>query len=281
MALGQSRLRGSGAAPVGAIYSQIGVNSLDLSGPDRVRPRSVEQSYKLFEERRCMIMRRTVKAVATSGFLGFAIVGLATPSHADTAVVVSGSLTDSGAEWTGAAFTPGATFGPTLTVTITATGISSNEFYLLADGLLTDVTDPEEPRVCVARDAGSDETWCYLEEGDAHTYAVDSSASNQLVTVLANDATDRPLSGGFYVSFSQPSVAQPTVVAGPAPHIQQFPMPETGTCDEAEPEGVNWSGVASGGWGESWAQWMNDGEGGEVCTRTLIYNTSKAAWEVD
>jgi len=70
-------------------------------------------------------------------------------------------------------------------------------------------------------------------------------------------------------------------VSGPGPRIQQFPRPATGTCDEAEPEGVNWSGVASGGWSDSWAQWMNDGEGGEVCTRTLIYNTSKAAWEVD
>jgi len=71
------------------------------------------------------------------------------------------------------------------------------------------------------------------------------------------------------------------VVSGPGPHIQEFAMPETGTCDEAQSEGLNWGGAASGGWGESWAQWMNDGEGGFVCTRTLAYNTSTAAWEVE
>ena len=70
-------------------------------------------------------------------------------------------------------------------------------------------------------------------------------------------------------------------LSGLGPHIQEFAMPETGTCDEAQSEGLNWGGVASGGWGESWAQWMNDGAGGDVCTRTLAYNTSTAAWEVE
>lgn len=69
--------------------------------------------------------------------------------------------------------------------------------------------------------------------------------------------------------------------AAPGPHIQQFGVPESGTCDEAASDDLNWSGVESGGWGESWAQWINDGEGGFVCTRTLVYNTSQGAWEVD
>jgi len=66
---------------------------------------------------------------------------------------------------------------------------------------------------------------------------------------------------------------------GPAPVIQQFEKPTTGTCDEAQPEGLNWGGAASGGWGESWAQWMHEGQGGAVCTRTLAYNNSTATWQ--
>jgi len=71
-----------------------------------------------------------------------------------------------------------------------------------------------------------------------------------------------------------------TVVSGPGPHIQQFAMPATGTCDDAQPEGLNWGGASSGGWSESWAQWMHEGQGGAVCTRTLAYSTSTGTWEV-
>lgn len=67
---------------------------------------------------------------------------------------------------------------------------------------------------------------------------------------------------------------------GPAPIVQQFGMPATGTCDAAQPEGLDWSGVASGGWGVSWAQWMHGGNGGAVCTRTLVYSTAQAKWIV-
>ena len=58
---------------------------------------------------------------------------------------------------------------------------------------------------------------------------------------------------------------------GPAPETQQFGLPASGTCEEAAPADLNWAGVPSGGWGMSWAQWMNAGSGGVVCTRTLSY----------
>lgn len=69
--------------------------------------------------------------------------------------------------------------------------------------------------------------------------------------------------------------------SAPAPVIQQFGMPATGTCDDAQPEGLNLAGVPSGGWGESWAQWMNGGIGGAVCTRTLNYSTVQSKWVVN
>ena len=69
--------------------------------------------------------------------------------------------------------------------------------------------------------------------------------------------------------------------SAPASVTQQFGKPATGTCDEAQPEGLNWSGVANGGWGVSWAQWMNGGTGGAVCTRTLVYSTAQSKWVVN
>ena len=68
--------------------------------------------------------------------------------------------------------------------------------------------------------------------------------------------------------------------SAPSPVFQQFGKPSSATCEAVAPESLNWSSVASGGWGESWAQWMNGGNGGAVCTRTLIYNTAQSRWIV-
>lgn len=75
-----------------------------------------------------------------------------------------------------------------------------------------------------------------------------------------------------------PSGGSSSETSAPAPLLQQFAKPATGTCDAAQPTGLNWSGVASGGWSESWAQWANGGQGGTVCTRTLEYSVSRGAW---
>lgn len=65
-----------------------------------------------------------------------------------------------------------------------------------------------------------------------------------------------------------------------APVLQQFGKPLSGTCEEAAPLSLNWGGAEGGGWGESWEQWMNDGEGGSVCTRTLVYSNALGHWVV-
>ena len=54
-------------------------------------------------------------------------------------------------------------------------------------------------------------------------------------------------------------------------------LPDIGTKVSSPKHGV---GVTSGGWGESWAQWMNGGTGGAVCTRTLVYSTAQSRWVV-
>ena len=66
----------------------------------------------------------------------------------------------------------------------------------------------------------------------------------------------------------------------PPPVMQQFGMPSVGTCEAAAPIVLNWGGAGSGGWGNSWAQWVNSGRGGAVCTRTLVYSNAVSHWIV-
>jgi len=89
------------------------------------------------------------------------------------------------------------------------------------------------------------------------------------------------ISGTFGSSGPSGPAGSGTSAGGSLPtYLQQFVESPNMTCDEAQPEGLNWSGAPSGGWGESWAQWPNDGQGGNVCSRTLFYNNSTGMWDV-
>lgn len=66
----------------------------------------------------------------------------------------------------------------------------------------------------------------------------------------------------------------------PSPVTQQFGLPSMGTCGEVAPISLNWGGASGAGWGNSWAQWVNGGRGGAVCTRTLIYSNALGHWIV-
>lgn len=83
--------------------------------------------------------------------------------------------------------------------------------------------------------------------------------------------------GGLSISIGVGSQGEELL---PAPIIQQFGKVTSGSCDAAAPESLNWSSVASGRWSESWAQWVNNGAGGAVCTRTLVYSSSQSHWVV-
>jgi len=54
--------------------------------------------------------------------------------------------------------------------------------------------------------------------------------------------------------------------------IQQVGLPASGSCDSVDSTALNWAGVKSGGWTQSWAEWAQGGTGGSVCTRTLHYD---------
>ena len=67
-----------------------------------------------------------------------------------------------------------------------------------------------------------------------------------------------------------------TVIPGDGPPdvLQQVGAPRSGTCVDVADANLNWSGAPSGGWTMSWAQWVNNGSGGAVCTRSLYWLTS-------
>lgn len=85
------------------------------------------------------------------------------------------------------------------------------------------------------------------------------------------------LSGGGFSSSSAPTTE---TGSSPSPVVQQFGKPTSGTCTDAAPASLNWGGASSGGWSESWAQWMNGGSGGAVCTRSLQYSAARGTWSV-
>lgn len=93
-----------------------------------------------------------------------------------------------------------------------------------------------------------------------------------------------PTSFEIYINVMVPRASAPidsVPASAPADVQQQFGRSETASCDEDGRTDLNWGGVGPGGWSESWAEWMNGGAGGFVCTRTLIYSTAQSKWVVD
>lgn len=66
----------------------------------------------------------------------------------------------------------------------------------------------------------------------------------------------------------------------PADVMQQVGRSADASCDAGMDVSLNWAGVPSGGWASSWAQWMNDGQGGFVCGRVLFYDGTRERWGV-
>ena len=96
-----------------------------------------------------------------------------------------------------------------------------------------------------------------------------------------------PSYNSSYVTFSNTmpttdlcSQSLPSSTPGPAPILQQFGMPQSGTCEDAVPKSLGLDAFTNAGWSPSWAQWMNGGKGGAVCTRTLVYSDSESKWIV-
>jgi hypothetical protein len=80
------------------------------------------------------------------------------------------------------------------------------------------------------------------------------------------------------------SAPTPSVAILPPPpvpdEIQQIGRPSTGCATFKSDAILNWTGISGAGWGSSWAQWMNDGKGGDVCVRMLGYTVSTGTWSI-
>jgi hypothetical protein len=110
-----------------------------------------------------------------------------------------------------------------------------------------------------------------LRGSDITTYPDGNRADSSDSGATWTARTDRNLLFTTYVDIGSPP---------PDPILQQFGRPASGTCTDAAPTHTQLPGAPSGGWGESWAQWVNEGNGGAVCTRTLIYSTAQSRWIV-
>jgi len=108
-------------------------------------------------------------------------------------------------------------------------------------------------------------------EGTQNLIAYQTGTTNQVAATNISGTSPSP---------PQPSGSTDTSGA-PAPVIQQFGLPSSGNCEDGASDALNLAGVSSGGWGISWAQWMNDQRGGAVCSRTLMYDTNLAKWIVN
>jgi hypothetical protein len=199
-------------------------------------------------------MFRAAKAVLATTALIIAGIGVASPAHAAD-VTVTGSNAVPTVSPSSISVSSGSTF--------TVLNSGSDELAIYATGFTPATID-------VAGSACVGVSPCTVAIGATVIFTVTAVG-----TVGVGGGTFTLVAGGGGGSSSST-----TSGSAPAPVVQQFGMPATGTCDEAQPEGLNWSGVTNGGWGISWAQWMNGGTGGAVCTRTLIYSTDQSKWVV-
>ena len=220
-----------------------------------------------------MKTRKPIAILAATAVAGLGLTALASPASAEPSVQINGKFNSEPSAL------PNSVEGSAVTVTVVQTFGS----YLLLKSEFLSLNGNE----CVPTDLDNeDSNPCSLNptSSPTATFSILPGANSETVTLINNSG------GTIDTSFTVTSTVQPgpdpdpdlesTSSSAPAPRIQQFEMPATGTCDEAQPGGLNWGGASSGGWGESWAQWMHEGQGGAVCTRTLAYNTSTGTWHV-
>jgi len=187
-------------------------------------------------------MRRTFGLLTSIGF-GLSVILLAGPAHAQTEVTV----------------VPG---GASIQVFDTAVRITNASVTVVT---FTTSALSENGQSC----AGT----CSIINGASSVFSIAPSADGVSFQFQQS-------AGGPTFDIQQMTVTYQASGLGPMPVIQQFGLPASGNCEDGVTEAMNWSGIGMDGWGISWAQWMNLGAGGAVCTRTVMYDSSSAKWTV-
>ena len=170
----------------------------------------------------------------------------------------SAQATSAGITWTSQASAANnawrsVTYGNGLFVAVSLSG-SGNRVMTSPDGI-----------TWTARTSAADNVWRSVTYGNGLFVAVSEDGTGNRVM------TSRTIGGGGSSTDSETL---------PAPIVLEFGKPASGTCEAAAPVSLNWAGVPSGGWANSWSQWMNGGTGGFVCTRTLVYSSTQAKWVI-
>jgi len=197
--------------------------------------------------------RRPLAILAATAITGLGLTALATPASASTTVTINGTAG------------PPAIF-QVLPSSIAGTSVTLNNSSGEGLPVVSQFLSDGDGACSADRDSK-----CIVLPNETATFDIAPGADSASVSLQYNFSEVAT----FTVTYPDAPAA-----GGPAPVVQQFEKPATGTCDEAQPEGLNWGGASSGGWGESWAQWRHEGQGGAVCTRTLDYNNSTATWQV-
>ena len=211
-------------------------------------------------------MRRALAVLASVG-LGIGTIALATPAHAATQVACTSDENPQNPF-----IPPGSTLefspGPGCEEMQWVTGESSDFTVTVGDTNVSpngtvDPLNEAQVVVTVSPDASDLTQFKLLFKGNGTT-------GNYFYLVGSPPSPPNPDSGSSEASGS-----------APAPEIQQFGLPASGNCEDGVTDAMNWSGIGTDGWGISWAQWMNEGVGGAVCTRTVMYDTAAAKWVVN
>lgn len=205
--------------------------------------------------RRCRLSRIALVASAL-------IVSLLTaaPAHASTTVIASSA--------SGFTITPSTITGTTFTLDVQTDTLTSVSVWGVASG---SVANPPFGGC----DADGD---CQIPTGQQATFTVAASSAVQLVNIkYSAGGAVRQLA--VLPPLSPDDTSQEPL--GPGPLIQQISRLHYDDCTSVDLPELDWSGVESGGWTPSWAWWVNDGQGGPVCTRTLVYRQSDSSWAVE
>ena len=214
-------------------------------------------------------MRRALAVLASIG-LGLGTIALATPAQAITTVACTSSenpLPQSTVPGNTLRFSPGSdcdsmrwTQGSSSDFTVAVGGNN------VSPGGTVNPLNSAQVVVTVSQNASDGTQFKLLFQSSSP-----ATSSNYLYLVSSGPPPPPP---------SPDSGSSETSGSAPASEIQQFGLPASGNCEDGATEAMNWSGIGMDGWGISWAQWMNEGAGGAVCTRTVVYDTSTAKWTV-
>jgi hypothetical protein len=222
---------------------------------------------EIFLRRVVMVRTWSTAIVIGCTAIAGAFIG-ATSASAATSVTVIAAVTGGVTGWT---ISPGSTTDSALTVSYTnnAGNAAFDTVYFNSPYLSNGGTS-----------CSTSNTVCQLTTGGA-ALTLDVDPATPANTTVFLQFNSNSTNGRIVLNSSGGSGGSgASSGSAPAPIFQEFGKPGSGTCDAAQPEGLNWANVSSGGWGQSWSHWMNGGLGGAVCTRTLVYSSSLSKWIV-